>query len=528
MGTAVADLADVPLIDVAVNGANLPPGEYHGRITITSATASNSPQVASVILQVLPPGSDPGPVVRPTGLIFITPAGAASGGAQEVTISNLTSEARTFNSNKLTTDNTVWFSHAPSQATVTPTQATRISVQSSGSGLDAGVKRGVLTLLFSNGAVQHVNVLNIVPSGSAGAASKEPRQAASCPSDQLVLAHTALRQDFSVATGQGVRIEVKASDTCGNLLIPRNGAGVFVAANFSTGDTGIKLVHVGGGVWSGTWRPVRAAARMTLTITALLLEWPRRQADQVTLTGTVRDSSRSPIVTAGGLQHAASFTQGIPIAPGALITVKGFNFADEEAKGTQLPLPRELNGVEVLLGDRTLPLLYFSRSQLNVQVPFNLPANTQHQISVRRGDQLSVPETVTVTETIPGIFTADETGSGQGAIRRAATGRLADRSDPASAGDRVTIYCTGLGIVTPAVPAGEASPGQDLARVPTPVEVMIGDRKAEVVFAGLTPGQVGLYEVHAIVPEGIPVADDVKVTVAAAGRMSPPVTMAVR
>lgn len=133
--------------------------------------------------------------------------------------------------------------------------------------------------------------------------------------------------------------------------------------------------------------------------------------------------------------NATEPTQGIPIAPGTLITVKGFNCADEEGRRTQLPLPRELNGVDVLPGDRTLPLLYVSRSQLNVQVPFNLPANTQHQISVRRGDQLSVPETVTVTETIPDILTADETGSGQGAIRRAATGRLADRVDPAFAGD---------------------------------------------------------------------------------------------
>ena len=72
--------------------------------------------------------------------------------------------------------------------------------------------------------------------------------------------------------------------------------------------------------------------------------------------------------------------------------------------------------MQVLLGDRSLPLLYTSSGQVNVQVPYGLPVNTQHQIAVRRGNALSVPETLSVAETQPGIFTENQKGTGQGII----------------------------------------------------------------------------------------------------------------
>jgi uncharacterized protein (TIGR03437 family) len=162
-----------------------------------------------------------------------------------------------------------------------------------------------------------------------------------------------------------------------------------------------------------------------------------------------------------------------------------------------------------------------------VQVPFNLPANTQHQISVRRGDQLSVPESVTVTETVPGIFTVDSTGSGQGVIYKSMTGTLADSNGPASPGETVVLYCTGLGAVNASVLAGDVVSG-DPPQVPAQLQVRIGDQQAQVVAARLTLSQPGVYEVHAVVPEGVPSGDNVPVTITAEDRTSPPVTMAVR
>ena len=58
-GSADSTATDVQLIDVGVNGTNLAPGEYHGQITVSAASAANSPQIVSVILRVLATGSDP-------------------------------------------------------------------------------------------------------------------------------------------------------------------------------------------------------------------------------------------------------------------------------------------------------------------------------------------------------------------------------------------------------------------------------------------------------------------------------------
>ena len=57
---------------------------------------------------------------------------------------------------------------------------------------------------------------------------------------------------------------------------------------------------------------------------------------------------------------------------------------------------------------------------------------------------------------------------------------------------------------------------------------MIGDRPAQVTFAGLSPGSAGLYQVNAIVSQGISPGNEAPVVLMVAGRVSPPVTMAVQ
>ncbi len=102
----------------------------------------------------------------------------------------------------------------------------------------------------------------------------------------------------------------------------------------------------------------------------------------------------------------------------------------------------------------------------------------------------------------------------------------AEPGTAARAGERVVVYCTGLGTVTPAVESGAAAPGDQPARVVASVELTIGNKRADVISANLTPGGVGVYEVTAVVPDGV-TGDAVVVTVGAAGQVSPAVTMAI-
>ena len=94
--------------------------------------------------------------------------------------------------------------------------------------------------------------------------------------------------------------------------------------------------------------------------------------------------------------------------------------------------------------------------------------------------------------------------------------------------DVVVIYCSGLGAVEPTVTAGEAASTTILSRTSNPVEVTIGGVKADVLFAGLTPQYVGLYQVNARIPAGVAAGDSVELRLTTMGQTNPAVTMAVR
>jgi uncharacterized protein (TIGR03437 family) len=80
--------------------------------------------------------------------------------------------------------------------------------------------------------------------------------------------------------------------------------------------------------------------------------------------------------------------------------------------------------------------------------------------------------------------------------------------------------------VNPAVPLGAAANGP----TPTvqPVTATIGGTNATVNYAGLAPGFPGLYQVNAVVPNGIAAGSQVPVILSTAGQTSPAVTIAVR
>ena len=80
------------------------------------------------------------------------------------------------------------------------------------------------------------------------------------------------------------------------------------------------------------------------------------------------------------------------------------------------------------------------------------------------------------------------------------TKTLADGAHPAAAGEVLEVYSLGLGLTTPRVEAGVASP---FATADVKPRVRIGAVEAEVIFAGLVPGLAGVYQVNIKVPTGL-------------------------
>jgi len=174
-----------------------------------------------------------------------------------------------------------------------------------------------------------------------------------------------------------------------------------------------------------------------------------------------------------------------------------------------------------------MPLLFSSDGQVNAVVPYETTVNATQQVILTRGSSTSVPQTLTIADAAPGIFTKDSSGKGQGIIFGPSS-NLADSAHPVKTGDIVVIYCTGLGKVFPAVPTGSPAPLLPLSNVISQTTVNIGGIAVAPMFAGLTPSFVGLYQVNVGIPPGVTPGDQVPVFLTAAGQPSLPVTIAVR
>jgi uncharacterized protein (TIGR03437 family) len=128
----------------------------------------------------------------------------------------------------------------------------------------------------------------------------------------------------------------------------------------------------------------------------------------------------------------------------------------------------------------------------------------------------------------PAIFAINSQGVGQGAILDSSY-NLVDSSHPATAGTTIVlIYCTGLGAVTNQPATGSPGPSGPIAWTITPPTVSIGGLQASVLFSGLAPGFVGLYQVNALVPAGVTANSTVPVVISMDGVNSNTVTIAVR
>ncbi|MGH9661299.1 MAG: IPT/TIG domain-containing protein, partial [Bryobacteraceae bacterium] len=62
------------------------------------------------------------------------------------------------------------------------------------------------------------------------------------------------------------------------------------------------------------------------------------------------------------------------------------------------------------------------------------------------------------------------------------------------------VYAVGLGPVTPALPPGIAAPSSPPATTTIPMRIFFDGSEGEILFAGLTPGSAGLYQLNVRAP----------------------------
>ena len=515
-------------LTISVNPTGLAGGDYYGQVKISSPGVQNSPQTASVVLNVAPAGTDLGAFLQPTGLIFVAQAGGSNPAAQTVSITNPSSSPLMFAAAPSFQSSTAQLTVQPTSGSVTASGPQQLQIQPSIAGLAAGVYPGDVALYFSDGSVKHVAIVLILTGSTAHAQSLDAQnsspRAAGCTPTKLIPVFTQLGASFATVAAWPTPIEATVVDDCGTFL--ESGS---VVASFSSGDPALSLLSLQDGRWTATWQPRASATQVTITVQAQ--ETTPAIAGAAVIGGTLQANPTTPAINAGGAVSAASLTAHQPLAPGSFVSIFGAHLSAGQAQSNGLPLATQLGATQVLLAGQQLPLQFAAGGQVNAIIPFNVPANSTQQLIVMNGPAISVPEPVVIAPAEPAVFTQDFSGTGPGivvAVKPDGTQFEVDANHPMSAGDVAVIYCAGLGPVDPPVPAGTAAPSSPLSQTTNMVTVSIGGQNAPVGFAGLAPGFTGLYQVNATVPSGIAPGASVPLVITEAGQTSVAVTVAIQ
>ena len=388
-----------------------------------------------------------------------------------------------------TIDGQGWLSVTPTSGAVSSTQTTDLAISVDPRLLNPGVYHGEVDL-GRNGEVRSINITVIAAEGAADApAIPKDAAAAGCLPSQLALTQTGLPNHFSVPAGWPASVILKVNDNCGRAV-----TGASVTASFSNGDPPLSLPGDGAGVYSATWQPGTAMQQVNMTVRATLAGLTTSSS---LLIGSVSPNT-VPVLARNGTLHNLNPKIGGALSPGVVASVFGSGLAAAAESTGAVPLLTSYKQTSVIIGPYEVPLYFVSPTQVNVELPVELDANQQYSIVVSANGALTVPDVIDVVPVEPGIATFSD---GRLIAQHNSDYTLVDDAHPAKRGEFLIMYLVGLGETTPNVPSGTPSPGDPLA-VPVDQPVLTLDgQPVDIVFAGLTPGGVGLFQINFKVPD---------------------------
>jgi uncharacterized protein (TIGR03437 family) len=226
------------------------------------------------------------------------------------------------------------------------------------------------------------------------------------------------------------------------------------------------------------------------------------------LTVTFFNGARpEPRINDGGIVHGASFARR-SLAPGSIASIFGEFLAEATRGAIRLPLPMALYHTSVSFdhpdAGLSIPgrLFFISPGQLNVQIPWEFAGLPFALVKIRINDSASAVYRLELSDYSPGIFEYESGGQKFGIVTHA-DGRLVTPSSPARPGETVIVYATGVGPVDQPQVTGEAAGASPLARIRITPTATVDGQNAEVLFAGNSPGFVGLNQINLTIPAGI-------------------------
>jgi uncharacterized protein (TIGR03437 family) len=222
------------------------------------------------------------------------------------------------------------------------------------------------------------------------------------------------------------------------------------------------------------------------------------------LAGSVTQN-QAPVLSPNGILNNLNPLVGGALAPGTVAAAYGSGLTTSQTPVSPdtSPLPTEFQNTQLIVGGAIAPLYFLSGTQLNVEIPAQLATLQQYPAVGVVNGALSLPVTVSVVPITPGVA-ANLDGS---VIAQDSNFNLITPASPAHPGEAIVIYLVGMGATNPPVASGMAAPGTNpgdtLASAAVQPVVQVSNQSAKILYAGLTPGAIGLYQINFVVPSGV-------------------------
>jgi uncharacterized protein (TIGR03437 family) len=337
--------------------------------------------------------------------------------------------------------------------------------------------------------------------------------------------------------GTSISIAVKVADASGTPVggvaisfAVASGTASLSGATATTGGDGVATIQLTLGATVGALKITASAGGLTTVTFNLTVTQPVVTVPQ-------------PQITSGGVEGAALSVPAVQaLSTGGIASIFGANFGAgavfQKVGSSDLvngQVPVNFQGICVTVAGVNAPIFGASNTQVNFQVPLlsnTGPAPVQVITGCGTANQLTsnavvvpaqaaTPEFFYFVQSANGINPVAATDAISGVGIAAASLFPGSGFAPAHPNEYVTVYATGFGATNPAVAPG-AFPAQ-LASAIGAVTVTLGGvaiPAANVLYAGVTPGGPGLYQVNLLIPANTP-NGDLPLIIQVGGQQSP-------
>ncbi len=233
--------------------------------------------------------------------------------------------------------------------------------------------------------------------------------------------------------------------------------------------------------------------------------------------GQISGSGTAPFYSAQSIVNAA--TQTVEnLAPNVIATLYGTNLAfDTRAVAASDVvggmMPTTLDGVGVWINSIPCALFLISPTQINFLVPYEFTAGTVSVIVARDG-QAGPSVNIQLNSTSPGLFL----WNGNNAVAVHLSGQVISAAAPAVPGEIVVLYAAGLGRTAPDTVAGQLATEAFPIYYASQFQVLFNGTACppgNVLYAGLTPGFAGLYQINLVLPANLTANPQIQIAVGA-------------